>query len=126
VRAGAPGRQSVVVAALGTTQTLAWASSFYLPAIMADPIAADLDVSRSVVFGAFSAALLLSALLGPAVGRAIDNRGGRGILVLSNVVFAAGLTLLALSHGIVGLGLAWAVLGVGMALIGMIMWGSVC
>ena len=108
-------RRAVVVAALGTTQTLAWASSYYLPAIIADPMAADLRVSRSLVFGAFSAALLLSAFLGPAVGRAIDNRGGRGILVLSNVIFAVGLTLLALSHDAVVLGVAWAVLGVGMA-----------
>ncbi|HYM03639.1 MAG TPA: MFS transporter [Stellaceae bacterium] len=116
MRSGASRRQSVVVAALGTTHTLAWASSYYLPAIIADPVAADLGISRSAVFGAFSGALLLTAMLGPAVGRAIDNRGGRGILVLSNLVLATGLTLLALSHGIVGLGVAWAVLGVGMAL----------
>jgi hypothetical protein len=32
------------------------------------------------VFGLFSGALLLSAVLGPSVGRAIDNRGGRGVL----------------------------------------------
>src|SRR5262245_48202951 len=56
----------VVVAALGTTQTLAWASSYYLPAILADDIAADIGVSRAWVFGAFSASLLLSAFLGPA------------------------------------------------------------
>ena len=28
--------RGLVVAALGTTQTLAWASSYYLPAILAD------------------------------------------------------------------------------------------
>ena len=56
----------------------------------------------------FSGALLLSAVFGPAVGRAIDQRGGRGVLAISNLVLAAGLVLLALSHGIllltVGLG----------------------
>ena len=39
---GAPsmsGRQLPIVLALGTTQTLAWASSVYLPALIADPIA---------------------------------------------------------------------------------------
>ncbi len=30
-----------VVAALGTTQTIAWASSYYMPAILAAPIAAS-------------------------------------------------------------------------------------
>jgi hypothetical protein len=33
----------VVVAALGTAQTLAWGSSYYLPAILPDPIAAVPD-----------------------------------------------------------------------------------
>src|SRR5438874_8313337 len=69
-----------------------------------------------MVFGVFSGSLLLSALLGPAVGRAIDDRGGRGVLVLSNLVLAAGLILLAFAQGVIGLAAAWAVLGVGMAL----------
>jgi MFS family permease len=60
--------------------------------------------------------LLLAALLGPAVGRAIDNRGGRGVLVLSNLVLAAGLVVLARAQGVAGLAVAWTVLGVGMAL----------
>src|SRR5260221_8221820 len=108
------GRTSTVIA-LGTTQTLAWASSYYLPAILAAPIARDLGVPASWVFGVFSAALLLSAALGPAVGRAIDLRGGRGVLVLSNLVLAAGLVLLAAAHGLVMLAVAWAVLGAGIA-----------
>ncbi len=110
------GRRSTVVLALGTTQTLAWASSYYLPAILADPIARELGIPGTAVFAAFSAALLLSAALGPAVGRAIDRRGGRGVLCLSNLVFAAGLASLAAAHGPVLLTAAWLVLGAGMAL----------
>ena len=110
------GNRSVVVAALGTTQTLAWASSYYLIAILADPIADGLHVSRASLFALFSGALFISAMLGPAVGRAIDERGGRVVLVLSNFVFIAGLVLLAVAQGWIGLGLAWGVLGVGMAL----------
>ncbi len=109
-------KRNIVVAALGTTQNLAWGSSYYLPAILAEPIAEGLGLSRAMVFGIFSGSLLLSALLGPAVGRAIDNRGGRGVLVLSNLVLAAGLILLAFAQGIIGLAAAWTVLGVGMAL----------
>jgi hypothetical protein len=52
------------VLVLGTTQTLAWASSYYLVAILADPIARDLGTSSTAVFAAFSAALLISAVLG--------------------------------------------------------------
>ena len=108
--------RAVVVTALGTTQTLAWASSYYLPAILADPIAAGIHVPQSWVFGAFSLSLLIAAFAGPAVGRLIDRRGGRGVLVASNLVLAAGLTLLAAARGPVGLFSAWAVLGAGMAL----------
>jgi predicted MFS family arabinose efflux permease len=105
-----------IVAALGTTQTLAWASSYYLVAILADPIAEELDLTRAAVFGIFSASLLLAAVLGPAVGRAIDRGGGRRVLVLSNIVMAAGLTMLAAAQGWVTLAVAWALLGAGMAL----------
>jgi MFS family permease len=106
----------VVVTALGLSQTLAWASSYYLPAILADPIGVGLGVPRSWVFAAFSAALLIAAFVGPTVGRVIDRYGGRGVLALSNIVLAAGLIALAAANGAVALFAAWAVLGVGMAL----------
>jgi MFS family permease len=108
--------RGAVVTALGVTQTLAWASSYYLPAILADPIGASLRVPRTWVFAAFSMALLIAAGVGPSVGRIIDRYGGRGVLVLSNVVLVGGLGILAASHGILGLFTAWAVLGLGMAL----------
>jgi MFS family permease len=108
--------RTVVVTALGIAQTLAWASSYYLPAILAEPIGASIGVPRSWVFGAFSGALLIAAFAGPAVGRAIDRRGGRGVLVLSNVVLAGGLIVLAAANGVVLLAVAWVVLGIGMAL----------
>jgi len=73
-------------------------------------------VSRTAVFGLFSGALVLSAVLGPSVGRAIDNHGGRGVLTLSNLVLAAGLVLLGTAQGFVTVAVAWAVLGVGMAM----------
>jgi MFS family permease len=109
-------RSALTVAAIGTTQTLAWGSSYYLPAVLADPIAVGLGIPKSVFFGFFSGSLLLQAALGPAIGKAIDRHGGRGILALSNLVLAAGLVWLAFAEGTVGLAGAWAVLGIGMAL----------
>ena len=50
-------RQLPLILALGTTQTLAWASSYYLPAILADPIGHDLGMSANWIFAAFSASL---------------------------------------------------------------------
>lgn len=108
-------RQLSIILALGTTQTLAWASSYYLPAILADPIARDLGVSSNWVFAAFSASLLISAVLGPRVGRQIDLVGGRSVLSFSNLTLAAGLILLGFTYSIPVLIAAWILLGVGMA-----------
>jgi MFS family permease len=95
------------VLALGTAQTLAWASSYYLPAMLAAPMARDLGVATPTVFAAFSMALILSALLGPLAGRLIDRHGGRPVLVASNVLFMAGLLLLGGAQGPATLVAAW-------------------
>jgi len=110
------GRQLPLILALGTTQTLAWASSYYLPAILADPIARDLGVSSNWIFAAFSASLVISALLGPRIGRQIDLVGGRSVLSISNLTLAAGLALLGFAYSIAMLIVAWLLLGIGMAL----------
>ena len=95
-------------------QTLAGASSYYLPALLAVPMARDLGVAPTTVFGAFSLAMLLAAAVGPAAGRAIDQRGGRPVLIASNLVFAAGLGGLALAQGPWTLFAAWLLIGAAM------------
>ncbi|WP_441229546.1 MFS transporter [Tardiphaga sp. 215_C5_N2_1] len=109
-------RQLPIILALGTTQTLAWASSYYLPAILADPISRDLGISTNWFFAAFSASLVISGLLGPRVGRQIDRVGGRQVLCASNLLFAGGLALLGLTSSLWMLSLAWLLLGIGMGL----------
>jgi MFS family permease len=103
-----------VVVQLGLAQLLAWASSFYLPAMLAVPMARDTGTATTTVYAAFSAALIISAAVGPAAGRAIDRWGGRPVLVATNVIFALGLTGLAMSVGARTLVLAWLAMGVGM------------
>jgi MFS family permease len=105
--------QPRVVATLGATQTIAWASSYYLPAVLAQPIAHDLGLASSLVFGAFSLGLLVSGAIGPRVGRLIDRHGGRGVLAGSNLVLAAGLALLAAAQGPLSLFVAWLAIGIG-------------
>ncbi len=105
-----------VVLALGAARTLAWASTYYLLAVLAAPIARDLGLARWEVFSVCSGALLLTAVLGPPVGRAIDARGGRPVLLASVFVLAGGLALLAMAQGFWTLCLAWAVLGLGMTM----------
>ncbi|MFN3281067.1 MAG: MFS transporter, partial [Tabrizicola sp.] len=111
-----PARKGWIVAALGTAQTIGWASSYYVPAVLAAPMAAGFGLSPVWVFGAFSVAMVVSATVGPWAGARIDRIGGRGVLILSNLVFAAGLALLgtAVSPGLLFLG--WAVIGIGMGI----------
>ena len=108
------GRTGTVVS-LGVAQTLAWASTYYLPAMLAAPMARDLGVSTPFVFGAFSVALLVAALVGPNAGSAIDRWGGRPVLSWTSLLFAVGLFALGGATGPWSLMLAWVVIGGGMA-----------
>ena len=104
------------VLALGLAQTMAWGGSYYIPAILAAPMARELGLATPTVFAVFSAALLLSAFVGPAAGRAIDRHGGHWVLMASNLIMSAGLFALGLAQGFFGLCLAWALLGLGMGM----------
>ncbi|MFY0479901.1 MFS transporter [Achromobacter marplatensis] len=108
---GAPVR---VVGSLGTAQTLAWASSYYLPAMLAAPMASDLGFPTPTVYAAFSGAMVVSALVGPWAGQAIDRHGGRIVLVGTSLIFALGLVLLGSSQGLWSMAAAWLIIGVAM------------
>ncbi len=111
-----PGRRGVIVAALGTSLTVSWASSYYIPAVLAVPMAESFGLSPVWIFGAFSMAMVVSAMVGPWAGARIDRFGGRGILMLSNLVFAGGLALLAVAPAPPVLFAGWAVVGLGMGI----------
>jgi len=104
-----------VIASLGTAQTLAWGTTYYLPAVLANSMAAELGVGTASVFVAFSAGLLLAGFLGPGSGRLIDLFGGRRVLSASSLVLAAGLAFLGAASGQVSMLLAWLLIGVGMS-----------
>ncbi|MGB0126076.1 MAG: MFS transporter [Rhodocyclaceae bacterium] len=101
--------------AIGTAQIIAWGSSTYLPASIAAPMAAGLGLETSAIFAAYSGALGLMAVLGPAIGRLIDGHRGRAVLCASNLILAAGLVLLAVAPTAWAMVAGWTVIGVGMA-----------
>ncbi len=103
-------------AVLGINQTLSWGMTFYLPAIIADPVAASFGRSGFAVLGAFSWALLVAGACAPRVGKWIDHHGGRGALIGSIVVIALGQAVLAFSHGLAVWYFGWTIIGVGMAM----------
>jgi len=104
-----------VVTALGLTQILAWGSSYYLPAVLVTPIAADTGWSLTWVVAGLSLGLLTAGLASPLVGRQIHRHGGRPVLIASAVLIAAGQVALALSPSLPVFIAGWIVIGFGMS-----------
>jgi MFS family permease len=98
------------------TQTLAWATSFYMPTVLTGPVSRALGISSTALLGGFSWSLLIAGVASPAVGRWIDRHGGRDVLIVSSCVLALSLVTLAALPNLVGWYLGWTIGGVGMAL----------
>lgn len=109
-----PGLHGILL--LGIVQIIAWGGSFYIMAVLAAPVSRETGWSQQWIYGALSLAILLSGLLAPLGGRIIARTGGRTMLAASGGVIAVGLTLVGLSHTLWLFLLAWAIIGVGMAM----------
>ncbi len=103
-----------LVVGLGVGQLVGWGVSYYLIGVFGHRIAAELGWSASRVHAGFSLALLIMGLVSPAVGRAVDRRGGRAVMVAGSILTAAGCVLLASAHGAPTYYAAWALLGLAM------------
>ncbi|HEU5016427.1 MAG TPA: MFS transporter [Pseudolabrys sp.] len=104
----------IVVTALGIVQILTWGTSFYFPAVFAEPIVGTTGWSLGFVVGGTSVGLLVAGLVSPQVGRIIGQRGGRPVLLASSLCYALGLIGIGLAPSLpVYLG-AWAIVGLGM------------
>jgi MFS family permease len=113
--AATPPPARLIVPALGVTQIMAWGSSYYLPAVLAKPIADDTGWPLTWVIGGVSLGLLVAGLVSPLVGRQIHHRGGRPVLIASSVLLALGLLVLAAAPTLPVFIAGWLVLGLGMS-----------
>ncbi len=109
-----PPSRAVLVCFLGIGQIFAWGSTFYLPAVAARAITADLNIALSSATGGLCAGLLVAGLVSPRVGSVINERGGRPVLAASSVLLGLGLTCLGLARGPWTYIAAWLVAGAGM------------
>jgi len=103
--------RGTVITVMGIGQVLVWGSSYYLPAVLAKPIASQTGWPLSWVIGALSLALLVSGLVSPKVGGLIERYGGRPVLMASAALMAAGLAILAAAPNLAVFTLGWLVLG---------------
>jgi len=104
----------VVITALGISQILAWGTSFYIPAVFAQPITSATGWSLSLVVGGTSLGLLTAGLISPQVGRLIDRHGGRPVLLASSLFYAGGLVTLGLAPVLPVYLFGWILIGAGM------------
>ncbi len=96
-----PAGFGLIISTLGVGQIFAWGSSYYLPAVLAKPIADDTGWPLTWVVGGLSLGLLAAGLISPWVGRTI-------------ALLAVGLGILAVAQTVPAYLAAWLVLGIGM------------
>ena len=105
-----------LVVGLGLGQIISWGVLIYAIAVLGDAMAADLGISRTLVFAAFSGSLVVSGLVGPRVGALIDRRGGRWVLAWGAVGAAVSLGAVAIAPTLLAFVLAWGLVGVARAM----------
>lgn len=104
------------VVCLGLTQLVGWGVTFYLVGALGPDMAADLGWNPATIYGGFSCAIVVMALVSPLAGRAVDRWGGHRVMPAGALVAAAGCAVLAAAQGVAAYFAAWTVLGVGMRL----------
>jgi predicted MFS family arabinose efflux permease len=105
----------VLLAGLALSQTVSWGIVYYAFSVLLPSMERDLGASRAAVSGAFSVALLTSALAAPLAGWIIDRHGPR--LLMTGGSIAAAVLLVAWSRvgSVYGLYPVWIGLGLVMS-----------
>jgi hypothetical protein len=106
----------LIITGLGLTQIIGWGSTYYALGALSQDIARSEGWSSTLIFGAFSAALLLSGLISPWAGRFIDMKGGRSLMTAGSLLAAMGCLIIGGFPHPVTYCIGWLVLGVAMRL----------
>jgi MFS family permease len=106
---------SSAVIALGIGQCVNWGVLYYAFAILVVPIERELAVPTWIVTGAFSLALLVSAIAAPAIGRSADRDRGTWLIQGGGIAAAALLVVWASIPGVLTTYVVWAALGLCMS-----------
>ncbi|WP_333980270.1 MFS transporter [Burkholderia orbicola] len=100
---------------LGLTQIIGWGSMFYAYGVLMQPMQDELGLSKPIVVGAYSVALLISGLFSTSAGAIIDRIGGRFLMTTGSLLATVMLACLSRVHSVAGLYVAWAGIGVAMS-----------
>ena len=109
-----PAGRNLIVSTLGVTQILAWGSTYYLPAVIAQAVLVDTGWPLEWIVGGLSLGLLVAGLIAPQVGAAIEKSGGRSVLAFSACTMSTGLLTLAFAPNVFLYVIGWLIIGLGM------------
>ncbi|GAA4831430.1 MFS transporter [Garicola koreensis] len=104
-----------VLTGLCITQIAAWGVLYYAFPVLSAEITADTGWSTSAITAGFSAALVVSALVGIPVGKILDVRGPRMVMTAGSCLAALGLLILSWAPSLPVFVVGWLVVGVAMA-----------
>ncbi|NMH90052.1 MFS transporter [Pseudonocardia bannensis] len=104
-----------VLVVLCVTEVVSWGVLYYAFPVLAPSIAADTGWSPGAMTAAFSSALVVAALVGIPVGRALDRWGPRAVMTAGSVLAVPSVVGIAVAESVWWFLAAWLVAGVAMA-----------
>ena len=104
-----------IVGALSVTELISFGVLYYAFSALLVPMRAELGWSLTVLSGGLSAALLVSGLAAPFVGRWLDRRGARLLMTAGSVVATGAVLAWSRVETIPGYFGVWLVIGLAMA-----------
>ncbi|MFJ8629778.1 MFS transporter [Streptomyces sp. NPDC093568] len=108
-------RPRAALLALCLTQITSWGIVYYAFPVLNPRITADTGWSTTATTGAFSAALVVSALAGIPVGRLLDRRGPRAVMTTGSLLGTGAVLGMAWAPSLSAFTAAWLLAGVAMA-----------
>lgn len=101
---------------LGIGQILLWGGSYFMLSILGQPMMDETHWSHDFIYGSLSLAMLISGLISPKIGKAINSQDRNLIMPLSGLIMAIGLAMIALSHYQTVFILGWIFVGIAMGM----------
>ncbi|OEV28713.1 MFS transporter [Streptomyces nanshensis] len=108
-------RPRLVLPALCATQITSWGVLYYAFPVLLPHLTAETGWSGTAATGAFSGALLVSALVGIPVGRVLDSRGPRAVMTAGSLLGTASVLAIAAAPNFLVFAGAWLCAGAAMA-----------
>ncbi|GAA0956158.1 MFS transporter [Actinocorallia libanotica] len=113
--AGADRPSRLPLIALCITEITSWGVLYYAFPVLASAITADTGWSTPAVTAAFSASLVLAALIGIPAGRLLDRHGPRILMTGGSLLASASLALIATAPNLAWFTIAWLLAGIAQA-----------